>query len=58
MREELSNSGPHTEIRFWKQRTVRFNSLINQLNMDEVINALLVLKTARSNTMKVSLVIQ
>ncbi|VDN32857.1 unnamed protein product [Dibothriocephalus latus] len=50
VREESVNSGPHTEVRFWKQRTTRFSSLLKQLEATEVKNALLALKEAHSKT--------
>uniref|UniRef100_A0A183TN83 DHC_N1 domain-containing protein n=1 Tax=Schistocephalus solidus TaxID=70667 RepID=A0A183TN83_SCHSO len=50
VREESVNSGPHTEVRFWKQRTTRFSSLLKQLQAKEVKNVLLALKEAHSKT--------
>ncbi len=53
VREEMPNSGPQTEVRFWKQRATRFNALMNELSTPIIRNALAALEAARSKTLPV-----
>lgn len=53
MREEMPNSGPRTEMRFWRQRATRFNLIMKEMNTPLVKKTLNVLTVARSNTLPV-----
>lgn len=55
IREENVNDGPKTEVRFWKRRMSRLNSLIQKLSHSEVVNLVTVLELAQSKTLEVIL---
>ncbi|EUB61781.1 Dynein heavy chain 5, axonemal [Echinococcus granulosus] len=51
IREEVSNSGPRTEMRFWRQRATRYNLIMKEMNAPLVKKTLTVLTVASSNTL-------
>lgn len=54
VRVEKENDGPHTEVRYWKKRMTRFNSLLEQLKSKDVSIVHTILKLANSGTLQVS----
>jgi dynein heavy chain len=50
IRSEADNVGPHAELQHWKARTASFNSLVDQMKLPRCINAIGVLRAAKSKT--------
>ncbi|VDM33429.1 unnamed protein product [Hydatigera taeniaeformis] len=53
IREEMPNSGPRTEMRFWRQRAARFYQIMKEMNAILVKKILNVLEVATSNTVPI-----
>lgn len=48
IRSEADNVGPHAELQHWKARTASFNSLVDQMKLSRCVNAIGVLRAAKS----------
>lgn len=51
---EVVQTGPYSEFSFWKCQMTRINSLVQELNRQDIKNVIAVLDEAKSNIMPVS----
>lgn len=51
---QMVNTGPESEFQFWKRQMTRINSLVEELNRQDIKKVITVLEQANSNIIPVS----